>query len=105
MEDKRQSLFDSFDDIDNKESAPVMEEKTVTISIVQSSAAEEVSEPCFEESMQRLEQIVRQLERGELSLEESLTCFEEGIALVKRCQKQLDRASEKIQILTEASSV
>jgi len=42
---------------------------------VQSSAAEEVSEPCFEESMQRLEQIVRQLERGELSLEESLTCF------------------------------
>jgi|GEM_PF-1823944 len=54
----------------------------------------------FEEGIQRLELLVRQLERGELTLEQSLACFEEGIGLVKQCQTQLERTAEKIQILT-----
>lgn len=54
----------------------------------------------FEEGIQRLELLVRQLERGELTLEQSLACFEEGIGLVKQCQGQLERTAEKIQILT-----
>ena len=46
----------------------------------------------FEENMQRLEQIVRQMERGDVPLEESLKLFREGIALVESCGKLLDEA-------------
>lgn len=50
----------------------------------------------FEASMQRLEEIVRTMERGELPLEESLKLFEEGTALVRSCGKLLDEAELKI---------
>lgn len=50
----------------------------------------------FEASMQRLEEIVRTMERGELPLEESLKLFEEGTALVRSCGKLLDEAEIKI---------
>ena len=46
----------------------------------------------FEESMQRLEQIVRAMERGDAPLDESLKLFREGTALVERCGKLLDEA-------------
>ena len=46
----------------------------------------------FEENMQRLEQIVRQMERGDVPLEESLKLFQEGTALVEACGKLLDEA-------------
>ena len=46
----------------------------------------------FEEDMQRLEQIVRAMERGDVPLEESLKLFQEGTALVQSCQKRLDDA-------------
>lgn len=46
----------------------------------------------FEGNMQRLEQIVRTMERGEVSLEESLKLFQEGTALVENCGKLLDEA-------------
>ena len=51
----------------------------------------------FEQNMQRLEQIVRSLERGDAPLEESLKLFEEGTALVRSCGKLLDEA-EKLSI-------
>lgn len=50
----------------------------------------------FEASMQRLEEIVRTMERGELPLEQSLKLFEEGTALVRSCGKLLDDAELKI---------
>ena len=51
----------------------------------------------FEESMQRLEQIVRGLERGDIALDESLKLFQEGTELVARCEKLLDEAELQIK--------
>ena len=58
----------------------------------------------FEESMQRLEQIVRAMERGDVALEESLKLFQEGTALVQSCGKLLDEAELQVKkIATDAS--
>ena len=46
----------------------------------------------FEKSMARLEEIVKRMENGDVSLEESLELFQEGTALVVSCGKQLDEA-------------
>ncbi len=51
----------------------------------------------FEENMQRLEQIVRVMERGDVPLEESLKLFQEGTTLVERCGKLLDEAELQIK--------
>ena len=51
----------------------------------------------FEENMQRLEQIVRVMERGDVSLEESLKLFQEGTALVESCGKLLDEAELQVK--------
>jgi exodeoxyribonuclease VII small subunit len=56
--------------------------------------------PTFETMMQRLQELVGTLERGNLSLEESIRSFEEGVALVKRCTEILDHAERRIQKLT-----
>jgi exodeoxyribonuclease VII small subunit len=53
--------------------------------------------------MNRLEQIVSELETGKHSLEESLRMFEEGIALGKRCREFLDRADTRVRTLVEAA--
>ncbi len=55
----------------------------------------------FEDSLARLEQIVSQLEGGNLPLEESLRSFEEGIALARRCAKYLEDAEKRIEILAK----
>ena len=57
----------------------------------------------FEEAMTRLEQIVRMLEDGKATLDESLTLYEEGIALVKLCSGRLDEAEQKIKIVRAAA--
>jgi len=51
----------------------------------------------FEESIQRLEQIVRGLERGDIALDESLKLFQEGTALVAQCEKLLDEVEFEIK--------
>lgn len=51
----------------------------------------------FEASMQRLEQIVRTMERGEVELEESLRLFQEGTELVRNCQSLLDKAQSQVK--------
>lgn len=57
----------------------------------------------FETNMQRLEQIVRALERGDVPLEESSKLFQEGTALVQACGKLLDDAQLQVQkVLTAA---
>ena len=55
----------------------------------------------FEQAMARLETIVSELEKGELSLDESLKIFEEGIKLSKACLKMLDDAERKVEILIQ----
>lgn len=60
-------------------------------------------EMTFETAMTRLEEIVRQLESGKATLDESLTLYEEGIALVKLCSGRLDEAEQKIRIIRTAS--
>ena len=60
------------------------------------------SGPSFEEAFARLEQIVAELESGELALEASMTAFEEGMALVTRCQGQLQAAEIKLQALVKS---
>ncbi len=49
--------------------------------------------------MESLENIVQELEKGDLSLEESVTKFEEGIKISKECNKTLEQAEKKITIL------
>ena len=56
----------------------------------------------FEQSMQRLEQIVRAMERGDVALEESLKLFREGTDLVCRCGKLLDEAELQVKRIMTA---
>lgn len=55
----------------------------------------------FEASLSRLEQIVAQLERGDLALEESLQLYEEAIAKARHCQGRLAEAESRIEVLTQ----
>lgn len=57
------------------------------------------SEFKFEEAFKRLEGIVKKLEEGNLTLEESLSLFEEGIKLSKICTSKLEEAERKVEIL------
>ena len=53
----------------------------------------------FEKSLDRLENIVSQLEKGELALEEALKLFEEGVKISRFCNTKLDEAERKVEIL------
>ena len=53
----------------------------------------------FEESMERLEEVLRRLENGNESLDASLKLYEEGIALVRACTEQLEAAEQRMKIL------
>lgn len=53
----------------------------------------------FEASLEALEQIVRELEQGDLPLEKSLELFEQGIRLSRECQERLGQAERRIEIL------
>ena len=53
----------------------------------------------FEASLEALEQIVRQLEGGDLPLEKSLELFEDGIRLSRQCQERLNQAERRIEVL------
>jgi exodeoxyribonuclease VII small subunit len=55
----------------------------------------------FEDALAELEQLVNRLERGEISLEESLQSFERGVNLTRICQKALQEAEQKVQILID----
>ena len=55
----------------------------------------------FEDSLAEIEQLVSQLEQGDISLEDSLKSFERGVNLTRVCQKALQDAEQKVQILIE----
>ncbi len=63
--------------------------------------AGERPEPPFEDALARLEELVRALEGGELSLEDSLARFEEGVALVRFCARRLEAAKLRLRELEE----
>ena len=60
--------------------------------------------PSFEASLRELETLVKNMEQGELSLEESLKHFERGIQLTRSCQQALKDAEQKVEILLKNNS-
>ena len=64
-------------------------------------AAKKSGPPDFEQSLRELEQIVQEMEQGELSLEDSLKYFERGIELTRSCQATLRLAEQKVEQLLE----
>ena len=64
-----------------------------------SKKPEPVKKPDFERSLARLEEVVRQLESPQLSLDEAMKLFEEGVGLSRECQKQLEEAEGRVEIL------
>lgn len=60
---------------------------------------ERVVQKTFETALERLEAIVEKLEKGDLSLEQSLKLFEEGVKLARACNRRLDEAERKVEIL------
>lgn len=58
----------------------------------------------FENSLQELENIIKQLESNEVSLEESIALFEKGVGLCDTCRKTLETAEQKIITLTETEN-
>lgn len=58
------------------------------------------AEPRFEESLEKLEQVVRQLEEGQLGLSESLESYAAGVKHLQQCFQALEAAERKIELLT-----
>ncbi len=89
-----------------------MNEKSVQISIteeiIQTEQNEQTEKPkitekkeTFEQAVTELEEIVNKLEKGELTLDESIQCFQRGVELTKYCSKKLDEAERSITMLIE----
>jgi len=55
----------------------------------------------FEEMMKKLEEIVDDLESGEMSVEQSLKKYDEGVKLLKLCRKRLDETKRKVEVLVK----
>lgn len=58
------------------------------------------NEPTFESALERLEQIVEEMEGDRLALEDLLARYEEGTRMVKVCQQRLDAAEKRIELIT-----
>lgn len=65
---------------------------------------EELAELSFEEALLGLEKIVRELEAGEIPLEQAIDNFQEGMRLAKVCRDKLDQAEQKIEMLVADAS-
>jgi len=59
----------------------------------------EAEQPTFEQSLEKLDQVVRQLEEGQLGLSESLQQYEEGVKHLRQCYGALEAAERKIEFL------
>jgi exodeoxyribonuclease VII small subunit len=64
-------------------------------------ARKDVSNKTFESAMEEIEQVVEQIESGELSLEESLAAYEKGVGLVKFCYQKLNEVEKRIEFLVK----
>jgi exodeoxyribonuclease VII small subunit len=61
-----------------------------------------MAEVKFEEALKKLENIVEDLEKGNLSLDESLKKYEEGMKLAKICTRKLEEAEKKVEVLVKS---
>lgn len=78
-------------------------ETGVNLKRVKSQAPAESETLTFDVALVQLQQVVKQLEGGELSLEDSLKAFERGVALSRVCQGQLAAADQKIEVLLKGT--
>ena len=62
-------------------------------------ARKEQSDKKFDAALEDLEQVVEQLESGDLALEDSLAAFEKGVGLVKFCNQKLNEVEKKVELL------
>jgi len=70
----------------------------------ETTVAKKSKTPDFESALHELESIVERMEKGELSLEQSLQQFERGVLLTRTCQQSLQDAEQKVQILLKKDS-
>lgn len=61
--------------------------------------------PGFEQNIATLEQLVKQMESGKMSLEDSLKAYEDGVSLIKNCQDELEKAKQKVKILSKKTEL
>ena len=64
-----------------------------------------MAEKKFEKALEKLEGIVRKMEEGDMSLDESLKAFEEGIKLSRYCADKLDEAERKVKLLLREGDI
>ncbi len=64
-------------------------------------SSQKKSTPNLEKSLQQLEDIVQQLEEGDIPLEKALQQFEKGVKLSRDCQQALDSAEQRVKVLIE----
>jgi exodeoxyribonuclease VII small subunit len=64
-----------------------------------STESKDSPQPTFEQALEKLEQITRQLEEGQLGLSEALVCYEQGVKHLKQCYQALQQAERKIELL------
>ena len=76
-------------------------ERLKTANKTEISDAQQVEKLGFEEGIEQLEQIVRELEQKDVSLETALNLFRRGIEIVQHCNKLLDNAERQMEILLE----
>ncbi len=57
----------------------------------------------FEDAMERLEKIVRELESGALSLDDSISAYEEAVGLIKLCNARLEGAEQRVRVLVQSA--
>ncbi len=70
---------------------------------VEINSEEPLSGLQFEEAFQKLEAIIKKLDEGNLTLEDSLKAFEEGVRLSRHCSQKLDEAEKRVEILLKDS--
>ena len=58
----------------------------------------------YEQQLQQLETLIKQLENGDLSLDQALAAYEQGITLIRACQQQLEQAEQRIQLLAHGAN-
>ena len=58
----------------------------------------------YEQQLQQLETLIKQLENGDLSLDQALAAYEQGVALIRACQQQLENAEQRIRLLSRAEN-
>ncbi|WP_435417705.1 exodeoxyribonuclease VII small subunit [Parerythrobacter aurantius] len=69
----------------------------------QTAVAGKISELSFEDALRALEQVVRQLESGDVALDQSISLYERGEALRQHCQARLDAAQARIEAIVQDS--